>query len=111
MALFLEEVADRAGTAIEDHLDVGVTRRPGVGEALAAPRREQVIDLLPELVERLAERSSPFLVPVSPGSAAAVGVPALDAVGAAPGALVVDLDLPLRRVKFEELAVVRQPDV
>ncbi len=35
VAVAAEEVADRLRAAVEDHVDVGVARLPGVGEALA----------------------------------------------------------------------------
>ena len=112
MAVLLEEVMDGPGRlAVEDDVDVGVARGPGVGEALAAPGAEEVVELVLERVERLAQRRAPFLVPVAAHLAAAVGPPALDAVDAAPRAVLVDLDLPLGRVQLEELAVVGQPDV
>src|SRR2546421_8901010 len=49
---------------------------------------------------------SPALVPVAPRAAAAVGPPALDAVGAAPRRALVDLHLVRRRVRREEGPVV-----
>ena len=80
VAVAAEEVADRARAAVEDDVDVGVAGGPGVGEELAAPGGEHVVELFLELVEGAAERPAPLLVPVAPGPAAAVGVPALDAV-------------------------------
>src|SRR5438132_1129817 len=51
---------------------------------------------------------APPRVPVTPGPAAAVGPPALDAVGAAPRGALVELHLVGGRVRGEEGAVVGQ---
>ena len=60
-------------------------------------------------IECFAQWGRAILVPAGPAAvAAAVGAPALDAVGAAPGGVFEDLGLPLRREAFEELAVVRE---
>src|SRR5262249_6983328 len=111
VAVLAEELPDRAVAAVEDDLDVRVAGTPGGGEALAAPRGEEVVELLLELVEGPAQGAAPLLVPVVTRLAAAVGIPPLHAVGAAPGAAVVDLDLPLGGVQGEELAVVGQADL
>jgi hypothetical protein len=58
-------------------------------------------------VEGFAQRAAPLLVPAGLAAvAAAVGAPALDAVGAAPGGVFDDFGLPLGGKFFEELAVV-----
>ena len=75
-----EEKADSLRVAVEDHVDVGVPRLPGIGEALAPPGAEDVVKLVLQLVERPAERPAPLLVPVAPGLAAAVRVPSLNPV-------------------------------
>ena len=58
-------------------------------------------------VEGLAQGRAPLLVPAGLAAvAAAVGAPALDAVGAGPGGVFDDFGLPRGREFFEELAVV-----
>ena len=58
-------------------------------------------------VERLAQRPAPLLVPAGLAAvAAAVGAPALDAVGTGPRCVFDHLGLPCGREFFEELAVV-----
>ena len=65
-----------------------------------------------EEVEGFAEGRAPLLVPAGLAAvAAAVGAPALDAVGAGPGGVFDDLGLPLRREFGEELAVVGEAGV
>ena len=61
-----------------------------------------------QVIERLAQGRAPRLVPagLAAGVAAAVGVPAADAVRAAPGGVLDDLDFVGRRVDGEVLAVV-----
>ena len=111
MAVLLEEPLDGGWRfPVEDHVDEGVACRPGIGKALAAPGAEEVVELVLQRIERLAQRRAPLLVPV-----AAILQPQSDRQRstpcAAPGAVLVDLDFPLGRVKLEELAVVGQPDV
>ena len=60
-----------------------------------------------EVVEGFAQGAAPLLAPAGLAAvAAAVGAPAFDAVGAAPGGVFDDLGLPLGREFCEELAVV-----
>ena len=99
------------GVAIEQYFDVGVAGVPRALKIRAPARAIDVVELELQPVERLPERAAPALVPVAPVAAAAIGTPALDAVCAAPGAVLMDLGFPLGRVELEKLAVVRQPDV
>jgi hypothetical protein len=93
--------------AVEDDVDVGVAGGPevfeqGFGELLRRAERWRRGG-----VEGFAQGGAPLLVPAGLAAvAAAVGAPALDAVGAAPGGVFGDFGLPLRREFFEELAVV-----
>ena len=92
---------DALGRAVEDHVDVVVARRPRVRRAApAAPRLAERRQRVAQRVERLAQRRPPGLVParVRARVAAAVALPALDAVGAAPGRALDDPRLVRRRV-------------
>ncbi len=71
-------------------------------------RLEKWIDLIAQPVERFPERRPPALVPVAAGAAAAIGAPALDAVGTAPRRLLADLDLVGGRIGGQERRVVRE---
>src|SRR6516162_1426473 len=109
MRVGLQELAHALRTAIQHDLNVSVASGPRVGEALAAARGENMVEMAFESIKRLAQRTAPFLVPAAPHVAPAVGAPALYAMFAAPGAVVVDLDFPGRGVQFQDLAVVGQP--
>src|SRR5207248_1258050 len=81
--VLLEEPPHAVGGAVEDDLDRVVARRPRVleeGGGLGLVERGEPVA---QVVERGAERGAPLLVPArSPGVAAAVVLPALDAVDA-----------------------------
>src|SRR5580700_4942015 len=62
------------------------------------------------MIERLAQRSTPGLVPsgLAAGVAATVGVPAANAVGAAPCGVLEDLNFVSRRIDGEVFAIVSE---
>ena len=105
MACSVEEVVGVG--AVEDDVDVGVAGVPEVFEQAFGQLFGQGGGGVAEEVEGVAEGRAPLLVPAGLAAvAAAVGAPAFDAVGAAPGGVFDDLGLPLRGEFGEELAVV-----
>src|SRR5262249_5518576 len=100
----LEKLAHRLGVSVQDDLDVAVAGLPGIRKALRAARRENVVQMVLELVERLPQRPTPLLMPAASHVAATVGAPAFHAMLAAPRAVLVNLHLPLGRVQFQVLA-------
>src|SRR5207237_6304775 len=112
-----QEVLAR-GRAVNQKLDVSVARGPGVAEQLAAGLLELLGQAVAQEVERRAQRRAPALVPAFGRArvAAAVARPAPQPVRAAPGRALAarpapELDFPFRLVPFEELAIVRHPQV
>ena len=102
-----EELDDGGGGAVEDDLDVGVAGGPEVFEEGLGELFGEGSGGVAEVVEGFARGGAPLLVPAGLAAvAAAVGAPAFDAVGAAPGGVFGDLGLPFRGEFFEELAVV-----
>src|SRR5262245_14407399 len=106
MADCAEELPNRRLAAVEDDADIRIACGPHIGEAASAAGHEELVEPGLELVEGTPQRVAPLLLPIPARLAAAVAPPALDAVDAAPRAVLVDFDLPLGRVQFEELAVV-----
>ncbi len=105
--VLVEEVEDGGGGAVEDDVDVGVAGGPEVFEERLGELFGERSGGVAEVVEGLAEWGAPLLVPAGLAAvAAAVGAPAFDAVGAAPGGVFDDLGLPRGRKFLEELAVV-----
>ena len=93
--------------AVEDDVDVGVAGGPEIFEEGCGELFGEGCGGVAEVVEGFAEGGAPLLVPAGLAAvAAAVGAPAFDAVGAAPGGVFDDLGLPLWGEFFEELAVV-----
>ena len=98
-----------AARAVKDDLDVGVAGGPEIFQQACGELFRQGRGGVAEVVEGFAQRGAPLLVPAGFAAvAAAVGAPAFDAVGAAPGGVFGDFGLPLGRKFFEELAVVGQ---
>ncbi len=80
-----EEAVGRFRAAVENDLDVGVARGPNVFEEVAVLLLGERNERVAQLVEGLAQRRAPSLVPAGLAAvAAAIGAPALDAVHAAP---------------------------
>ncbi len=106
-----QEGVDRRGRAVEKHVDIGVPRRPGVGEERPGFPLPAGGQLVAQPVESLAERCPPGLRPAraAAGVAAAVLAPAAHPVGAAPGGVLDDLHLMVRRMGLQVLPVVGQP--
>ncbi len=106
--VLLEEFDDGGGGAVEDDLDVGVAGGPEIFEEGLGELLGEGSGGVAEVVEGFAERRAPLLVPAGLGAAvaAAVGAPALDAVGAGPGGVFDDFGLPFGRKVFEKFAVV-----
>jgi hypothetical protein len=104
----LEESFEVIGGAVEDDGDVIVTSGPGIAEEVGAMGLEVGCELIAEPVEGFAEGAAPVLIPggMAAGVAGAVGAPAIDAVGAAPGAGLVDIDFEGWGMRSEELAVI-----
>ena len=89
--------------AIEHDLDVGVARGPDVLEKLRACLFGERNERVAQLVESLAQRRAPGLVPARLAAvAAAVRAPALDAMRAAPRGVFDDFALELRRKLLEK---------
>ena len=104
-----EPGVDCLGRPVEDDLDVLVAGGPRIFEQLRRMLLVEVAPFVAEPVEGGSQGPAPFLVPAGPARVApAIRTPALDAVGAAPGGILEDLDFPLWRVLFEKLAVVGQ---
>ena len=103
-----EERVEPLRAPIEEQRGVVVAGRPRVLEVRGGARLEVRVDLIAEPVEGVAKRRPPALVPVAARAAAAIGAPALDAVGAAPRGLLADRDLVRGRVGRQERAVVRE---
>src|SRR5215471_4806093 len=101
---------DVAVGAVEDDLNVIVSRFPRIPEDLPAFCLERTGNLISEPVESLPQGAAPLLVPVGVSSriAAAVAVPTFYAVRAAPGAPLPDFGLMCRWMQGEVFAVVRQ---
>ena len=107
-----EEAVLAGGGTVEHQLDVGVARGPEVGEQAFGELFGQRRGCVAEKVEGFAQGRAPLLVPAGLAAvAAAVGAPAFDAVRAAPGGVLDDLSLPLRRKFLQELAVVGEAGV
>jgi hypothetical protein len=89
-----------AGSRVEDDVDVGVAGRPGVAQEAGGTGFEAGTQAVAQPVQRRAQRCTPGLVPLrlALAAAAAVAAPALDAVSAAPGRVLRDLDFGDRRV-------------
>ena len=105
--VLVEEFSDGGGRAVEDDLDVGVAGGPEIFEERLGELLGEWRGGVAEVVEGFAEGGAPLLVPAGLAAvAAAVGAPAFDAVGAAPGGVFGDFGLPFGRESFEELAVV-----
>src|SRR5260370_12256211 len=100
MSVGLQELAHVLGTAIQHDLNVSVAGGPWVREALPPARGENMIEMALESIERLAQRTTPFLLPAASHVAPAVGAPALYPMFAAPRAVLVNLDFPGRGVQF-----------
>src|SRR6185437_14654110 len=93
--------------AVEDYIDVGITGGVQIAEKVWRKLSGEGRDTVANAIERDAERGAPVLVPALMASiAAAVGAPALDTVGAAPGGVLDDLGFVLGRKQFQELAVI-----
>ena len=106
-----KEAFDGLRRAVENHVDVGVAGGPDIVEETAAFLFGEGNEGVAQLVESLAQGRAPELIPARLAAvAAAVGAPALDAVGAAPGGVVGDLALVLRRELLEEAAVIGELD-
>src|SRR5262249_37740124 len=105
-----EKSLDVVVGAVEDDLNVIVSSVPRLPEDLPAFRLERTSDRIPEPVGSLPQGGAPLLVPVGVSSriAAAVAVPAFDAMRATPCAPLPDFGLMCRWMKGEVLAVVRQ---
>ena len=98
-------------TAIENHVDVPVARGPHIGEEFGALLFGQGGNCVTQLVEGLAQRGSPFLIPSRLAAAAsAVRAPALYAMRTTPRGVVDDFALPLGRKLFKVACVVGQLD-
>ena len=81
-----EEAVEVVGGAVEDDVDVGVAGGPEIFEEGLGDGFGERSGAVAEEVESFAEGSAPALVPAGLAAvAAAVGAPALDAVGAGPG--------------------------
>src|SRR5207249_9915310 len=87
-----------------------VARVPGLAEEFPAGRLEARRELVAKPVEGLPERRAPPLAPsrMLAGRASAVLAPAADPVSAAPGRVLGDPALVLRRMRGEVFAVVGQ---
>ena len=98
---------------IEQHIDVGVPRRPGIAEEARPALLEDPRKPAPQRLERLVERSPPLLIPtgLSAGRAPAIRAPALDAVRATPGSSFEDFRLPERMIGVQERGVIGERDV
>ena len=103
----IEEFDDGGGGAVEDDVDVGFAGGPEIFEEGLGELFGEWGGGVAEIVEGFAQGGAPFLVPSGLAAvAAAVGAPALDAVGARPGGVFDDFGLPFWGEFFEELAVV-----
>ena len=101
----------RLRAAVEHNMDVAVARRPHILEDLAALLLGERDQCVAQLVQSLAQRRAPGLVPARPAAvAAAIGAPPLNAMHAAPGGVFDDLSLVLGRELLQEIAVVGQLD-
>ncbi len=99
------------GAAIEENADVGVARGPYIAKKLCASCFSERRDGVAQLVERLAEWVAPLLVEAGLAAvAAAVGAPALDAVGAAPRGVFDDFAFVLGWKLRKEAGVVGELD-
>ena len=96
MAWSVEEAVDGVWRAVEDDVDVGVARGPEIFEQRLGELLGEGSGGVAEIVEGFAQGAAPLLVPAGLAAvAAAVGAPAFDAMGAAPGGVFGDLGLPL----------------
>src|SRR5580698_405147 len=93
------EVAfDGIKAVIEDNVNVGIAGSPDIFEEQVSGFFGERGKGIAQLIEGFAERSAPELIPAGLAAiAAAVRAPALDAVVATPGGVVVDFSFPLRR--------------
>ncbi len=99
------------GRAIEDDADVVVAGGVGIAKDFGGSFTNERRNGIAQIVEGLAEGRAPLLVPAGTAAgAAAVGTPALDAMGAAPGGVFDDPGFEAGRVLLEEFAVVGGAD-
>ena len=109
--MLAEESLHRLRAVVKHGLDVSVAGSPDVFEELGALLFGQRDEGIAQLVEGLAERRAPRLVPPTPAAvAAAIRAPALDAVYAAPRGIFDDLGFVFRRKLLQKTAVVGQLD-
>ena len=94
-----EAVADGFG-AVQNDGDVFVARRPRFGDDSGAMGFVERREFVAQPIESGAERSAPLLIPtgMSARIAAAIGGPAADAVGTAPGGVFDDFDFVSGRI-------------
>src|SRR6516225_839486 len=106
--LFLKELIHVPGGAIEHDLDVLVSSLPWISKDFPALCLERSGNCVPKPIESLAQRASPFLIPVgmAAGVASTIAIPALHAVRTTPRAALPDLCLMSRRMLRKVLAVV-----
>ena len=104
-----QEALDVVFGAVEHDVDVVVARAPRIAQQRAAAHLEDRDALVAQPVERVAQRRAPLLIPsrAAAGAAAAVALPAPEAVVAAPRGALGDLHFVRRRRGGEKLAVVR----
>src|SRR5581483_9817987 len=100
------------GVPIEHHVDIAVTRGPRVFQKLASFLFEWRREGVAQPVKSFAKRSAPGLIPAGvPGVTATVGTPALDAVNAAPRAVLKDFHFVRRWMPFQVFPVIRDVGV
>ncbi len=89
--------------------DISVASAPDIFEQSPSRVFGKRRDGIPQPVESCAKRRAPSLIPtLVPAVAAAVGAPALDAVGTTPRSILDDFRLPRGRELSQELAIVGQ---
>ena len=109
-AMLLEESLLRRGSAVQDDLDIAIASACRI----VKQRRRRLLPQRPGCIAKpiksVAQRPTPFLVPVRilPGIASAIGAPPLHSVAATPRRIFANLRLRRRRKFLQKLSVVRQ---
>src|SRR5256885_1737824 len=106
--VLLKEVGDGIMRPVEHNFDIGVTRGPGIAQYSLSHLFKEGIDGVTQPIEGGAQRPAPMLLPRSAGVAAAIAVPALDAVRTAPGGVLNDAHFHGWWMLFEKFAIVGQ---
>ena len=105
-----QEISRIRSGSIENGNYVFVSSQPRVLQKLLCASFIIGNEIIPQPIKRRAQGPPPLLIPAGTAScvAAAIGLPAADAVGATPGSLLLDSNFLRRRMQSEVLAIIGQ---